>query len=646
MDMQAPRRRSRVAGHDKPAPVDLSHHYSAVTKRRFAFKLKELYKFFQIPGVLNTAGGLPHVDFFPFDTLEAQTAKPERWTPSPNQDGEDAASSVTASSSIADPAAAAHILIPKRLDESDPLKKIDLATVLQYGLAAGYPPLLSWVRQFTRENLHRDAPYQGGPEVILTCGSTDGFSKTLDLFVDQWTEGVNDIRDRPGLLCEPFVYSNILSQAKPHGVQIVPVKADASGMAVDGPGGLEDVLANWDPAKGRRPHLLYTVTLGHNPTGIVLSMERRREIYAVCSKYDVIIVEDEPYWYLQFPSAAIEEAKSRGTPAPPPSPGHRQPGRSSSRGYPFLDSLEPSFVAIDTDGRVIRLDTFSKTVAPGCRLGWITAQPALIERLERITECTTAQPSGFVQGLISELVLGPSKQNQLARSAFSRLLSSLSPDDRAAAAAAFTGWDTSGWVRWLEGLRGAYERRMARMCRILDAGATLVTTAPAPADLSAPGDEPEWSALAVSKTTLYSFRWPRGGMFVWLRMHLESHPLWMAPGPSKRLPVLDGPALASALMVYLTTKPFRVLVSPGSLFSANDEIRKAEGWAYYRICFAAEAEERVGLAAERFVEGVRRFWEEVTDAKVVEKLLGELGSSGQVEALDEEVTRLGWYMGC
>ncbi|KAL2191900.1 PLP-dependent transferase [Thermothelomyces heterothallicus CBS 203.75] len=643
MDMQASRRRGRVAGRDKPAPLDLSHHYSAVTKRRFAFKLKELYKFFQIPGILNTAGGLPHVDYFPFDTLEAQTAKPERWTPSPNHPGESAASSTPSSSSSSptDPAAPAHISIPKRLDESDPLKKIDLATVLQYGLAAGYPPLLSWVRQFTRENLHPDAPYQGGPEVILTCGSTDGFSKTLDLFVDQWTEGVNDIRDRPGLLCEPFVYSNILSQAQPHGVQIVPVKADASGMAVDGPGGLEDVLANWDPAKGKRPHLLYTVTLGHNPTGIVLSMERRREIYALCSKYDVIIVEDEPYWYLQFPSAAIEEAKSRGTPAPPPPPDHH-PGHSSSSsssssssGYPFIDSLAPSFVAIDIDGRVIRLDTFSKTVAPGCRLGWITAQPAVIERFERVTECTTAQPSGFVQGLISELVLGTSKQNQLAKSAFSRLLSSSSRDDRAAAAAAaFTGWDTSGWVRWLEGLRGAYERRMARMCRILDAGATLITTCPV--DPSPSDDDSEWSPLAVSKTTLYSFRWPRGGMFIWVRMHLESHPLWMASGPNPRFPVLDGPALAGALMVYLTTKPFLVLVSPGSVFSANDEIRKAEGWAYYRICFAAEAEERVGLAAERFVEGVRRFWE-VTDVKLVGKLLEELGRSGQVDALDDEV---------
>jgi len=112
----------------------------------------------------------------------------------------------------------------------------------------------------------------------------------------------------------------------------------------------------------------------------VLSIERKKDIYAVCSKYDVIIVEDEPYWYLQFPSAAAEEAKSRGLPVSPATPPRKTTGSS---GYPFLDSLTPSFVSIDVDGRVVRLDTFSKTIAPGCRLGWITAQPEVIEKYVR-----------------------------------------------------------------------------------------------------------------------------------------------------------------------------------------------------------------------------------------------------------------------
>lgn len=119
--------------------------------------------------------------------------------------------------------------------------------------------------------------------------------------------------------------------------------------------------------------------MGHNPTGGVLPMERRKELYRICQAFDVIIIEDDPYWYLQYPSAATSEAKSRGLPEPEPAVANQ--GKSS--GYEFIDSLVPSFLSIDVDGRVVRLDTFSKTVAPGCRLGWITAQPAFIERYAR-----------------------------------------------------------------------------------------------------------------------------------------------------------------------------------------------------------------------------------------------------------------------
>ena len=77
------------------------------------------------------------------------------------------------------------------------------------------------------------------------------------------------------------------------------------------------------------------------------------------------------------------------------------------------------------------------------------------------------------------------------------------------------------------------------------------------------------------------------------------------PGTGHRLTpfLLLAPVLAAALMVWLTTKPFRVLVATGMMFSANDEVRAEEGWRYHRICFAAENEANVDLAAERFVEG-------------------------------------------
>ncbi|KAL1836656.1 hypothetical protein VTJ49DRAFT_4816 [Mycothermus thermophilus] len=683
------------ANHDKSSPRDLSHHYSAVTKRRLPSKIKGAYKFFQIPGIHNLAG-LPNVAFFPFDTLEAQAAKPERWTPSPNHPGSSSTTTITTTPSpsgwpsrwpsSSNPAAATHIAVPKSVDESDPRRRIDLATALQYGLAQGYPPLLSWVRQFVRECLVPDPPpYVPGPEVILTCGATDGFAKTLNLFVDQWDEGVDDPRERPGLLCEEVVYTNVLNQARPYGVQVVTVKADEMGMVVRGEGGLEDVLGNWDAGRGKRPHLMYTVTLGHNPTGVVVPIERKREIYAVCSRYDVIIVEDEPYWYLQFPSASVEEAKSRGqSPPPPPSTTTTTTTSSSSStsGYPFLDSLTPSFLSLDVDGRVVRLDTFSKTVAPGCRLGWLTAQPALIERVERITEATTQQPSGFVQSLISELVLGSSPRNAAARSAFERLSLSSS-----LTSSSFSGWDTSGWVRWLEGLRGAYERRMVRMCKILDQGSALVTTSavretsrnprssssrrPSASEFESDSDSDyvtdpssEWTPLAVHTTPLLTFRWPKGGMFVWIRVAYETHPLWHAPratpppppppartkpeqppnNDNKQKNILDGPTLSIALMIFLTTAPYRVIIATGSMFDAVDD-DSASGWAYHRLCFAAESEERVDAAAERYVRGVHAFWG-IRDVERIEDLLGEWEAQRVNREGEEDIVRLDWFGGC
>ncbi|WYZ38680.1 hypothetical protein EsH8_III_000594 [Colletotrichum jinshuiense] len=617
----------------KKPPLNLEHHFSETTKRRLPSKMKEYYKYFEIPGIGNLAGGLPHSSLFPFDTLEAQTAKPERWEPSPIPDEGTAATAgatttlpirgTTGKDKEKDVKAARHVTVPGTDDDRDPLRRIDVATALQYGTAEGYPPLRSFIRQFTREHLHPDVPYLGGPEVILSCGATDGFSKALELLTNPWSPARNDARERPGMLCEVFVYSQVLSQVLPRGVQVVPVEMDKGGMIGNGPGGLEEVLAGWDEKNGRRPHFLYTVTMGHNPTSGILSVERRKELYAICSKYDVVIVEDDPYWYLQYPSAVAAEAKSRGLEVPPSPPAYK-PAKSS--GFKFLDSLTPSFLSVDTDGRVIRLDTFSKTIAPGCRLGWITAQPAIIERLLRITEVTTQQPSGFVQSTVAELILG--EQPPAVRSAFAALTTRQKQT--------FEGWQVDGWVRWLEGLRGVYERRMSRMSTILDEGSfQLKQSTPRSAE------DADWGV--VSKTPLYEFDWPRGGMFIWLKLRLETHPLWRATG-GKRIPLLDGETLSTALLFFATHKPYRVLVSPGLIFSATPAIRAERGWSYFRICFAAETEENVDLCSQKLAEAIQRFWK-IKKVEEIEDLLGDFTPPQEDEAL-EGFGNLGTFMGC
>jgi len=262
----------------------------------------------------------------------------------------------------------------------------------------------------------------------------------------------------------------------------------------------------------------------------------------------------------------------------------------------------PSYLHVDTDGRVIRLDTFSKTVAPGCRLGWITAQPAFVERILRITETSTQQPSGFVQSVIAELIMGPQSIDDGGRGG--RVNG--------------TGWKLDGWVRWLEGLRGNYERRMQIMSTVLDNGRYFLEdskrqdTQGATA-LIEPRDEDEYQL--VSKTKMYDFEYPMAGMFLWLHVHFESHPLF----DNDKVP---HDRLAKALWVFLTTAPYLILLAPGATFSPNEAILKEKAWQYFRICFAAVNDDVVEMHSKQVVDAFRDFWT-IKSVEKIDELLEE-----------------------
>lgn len=374
--------------------------------------------------------------------------------------------------------------------------------------------------------------------------------------------------------------------------------------------------------------------MGQNPTSGVLSLQRRRDIYALCQKFDILIVEDDPYWYLQFPSATVMNTTTTshaGNVSFNPdvqmfANGEPRPEGWKSSGYKFLDSIVPSSINIDTDGRVIRLDTFSKTVAPGCRLGWISAQPAFIERIMRITESSTQQPSGFVQSMIGELLLGPDHSG-LDKTTKRKDGKGGLPDGE--------GWKADGWIRWIEGLRGNYERRMNAMCSILEDGKYIVKSGRRGSLTQAADDIDEWSV--VEKTQVYSFDWPVGGMFVWLKVLFEAHPLYRVYKEADELE-----RLSRALWLWWTTKPWLVLASPGTIFSPTPEIRARDGWRFFRICFAAINEEDLKPTTERLSKGVQAFFK-IRDKAVIEKLLEDDEASNEQSLstlADHELARL------
>lgn len=292
----------------------------------------------------------------------------------------------------------------------------------------------------------------------------------------------------------------------------------------------------------------------------------------------MIIVEDDPYWNLQFPSAYEKEAHYRGSTEPTPyNRSYNAEGKSS--GYAFLDSLLPSYLSIDTEGRVVRLDTFSKTVAPGSRLGWITAQPAVIERITRITEVTTQQPSGFVQSIIAQTIIGEQLKDNSAHS--------LKKQD-------IPSWQMDGWVRWLEGLRGGYERRMNDMCTILEENKFLFSEK---SEISCTVDHvSDWEV--VDRVQMYDFVWPKGGMFAWVEIRLETHPLRNKYSAQR---------LSKAFWIHLTKKPHLCLVAPGQIFAAGPK-SVGKQHRFIRVAFAPMDPEDVSPFTRRLVEGFRSFW--------------------------------------
>lgn len=232
--------------------------------------------------------------------------------------------------------------------------------------------------------------------------------------------------------------------------------------------------------------------------------------------------------------------------------------------------------------------------------------------VNRITEATTQAPSGFVQSMVAEMIIGPSQQKTVEN------FNKLSLKEKKT----FAGWKMDGWVRWLEGLRGVYERRVMRMCSIIDESMFQLKQ-------STPINDTDQDWGVISKTRLFSYHWPRGGMFVWIKMHFENHPLWQAKG--NRVPVLGGPTFVKALLIFLTHKPQLVIVVPGTMFAATPQVAAESAWAYLRLCFAAEKEENVDPCSRRFANGVQKFWK-IKSVAEIEDLVSEMDASSLAPA--------------
>jgi len=460
--------------------LDHSHHLSDHARRYAPSPLKSLQKYYG-PSTISFAGGLPSPEYFPFTSIYADVPHADAF---PLNAPRAISSSVSsspfgwlwrlfgASSSRDD---TMRIQIPR--EPSQGSEGLNLATALQYSPATGLPPTQAFIREFT-ERIY--APAYGDWTTLVHAGSTDGWNRIARLLLN------------PGdtLLVEELAFSSALAASRPLDVRWKGIPMDGQGMLPDA---FREILAGWNVERdGTRPRVLYTVPVGQNPIGVTLGLERKKAIYDICVEYDIIIVEDDPYYFLQVGEFVPKSQRKEAAAAA---------GDDVGR---FVASLVPSFLRIDTQGRVIRLDTFSKTIAPGVRLGWFTCSPVFAERLERIGETSTQAPCGFSQAFVMALL---------------------------------SQWTFDGYIRWLRGLRTQYRLRRDFFVDCLmdefDLSPIRASAIPVPGAWAAAGGEQTvvfaaypHGSMQKEKTTrpLMSFVPPLAGMFLWMELYFGDVP--------------------------------------------------------------------------------------------------------------------------
>ena len=187
-------------------------------------------------------------------------------------------------------------------------------------------------------------------EVLVTNGATDALDLVCRTFLD------------PGdaVVVEAPTFTWSLAVVRSHGVETVGVEMDGDGLDADA---LADELARRRREELEMPKLVYTIPNFQNPTGVTLVEQRRKRLLDLAATYDFVVVEDDAYGELRFEGEDVAPLR-----------------------------------ALDDDGRVIHLGTFSKTIAPGVRTGWAIADQPLVDRLGSLH---TGGPNAFTAGLIA-----------------------------------------------------------------------------------------------------------------------------------------------------------------------------------------------------------------------------------------------------
>lgn len=379
----------------------------------------------------------------------------------------------------------------------------DLSSALNYAEPSGWSQLVGFCRENTKIIHH--PPYQDW-DTTLTCGSTSAIEISLRMFCNRgdW------------MLAEASTYPGTLMASRAQGLNVQGIEMDGDGLV---PEDLDDKLRNWDSSRGRRPFILYTIPSGQNPTGITQSTERKKAIYQIAERYDLLILEDDPYFFLRLDKI--------------PALSDTPPWMSIPT--KFQKSLHTSYLSLDKSGRVIRLESTSKILAPGLRCGWLTASKQIVDLFMDFVEVGPSAPSGPSQVMLYKLLV--------------------------------ENWGQEGFVNWLDHLSGEYGMRRDSMV--------------AACEKHLPNEVCTWTR-------------PTHGMFIWITLDLNMHPIGAEKGAEQCQEVED--------RISREAESNGVLVAKGSWFTVEGSSNKV----FFRMTFVATvSEDDLERGVELFGRAVR-----------------------------------------
>lgn len=212
---------------------------------------------------------------------------------------------------------------------------------LQYGPTEGYLPLREQIVHRMNKVGVKDAKPD---DFLILSGSQQGLDFMAKAFIDPGDQ----------IIVESPTYLGALNAFKAYEPSFLDVELDADGMRMDI---LEERLKNNDRVK-----FIYVISDFQNPSGKTWTMERRKKLIELANKYDVAILEDNPYGELRFEG-----------------------------------EIQPSLKSLDTEGRVVFMGTFSKVFSPGVRLGWFCAAADILDKFNKIKQGADLQSSTISQ---------------------------------------------------------------------------------------------------------------------------------------------------------------------------------------------------------------------------------------------------------